>query len=136
MICDEEIAMEAIAPIEAILGEGSVVVAYGMIPFHGEDFALFLEKIPGAMFYLGGSNTPEGKIAAPHNPNFCVDEEALSFGVKGMTSLIIHTENYQRAFRSKSTLAKTRLLTLPPSSRNWMLRWAGSLSVGASRSTR
>jgi metal-dependent amidase/aminoacylase/carboxypeptidase family protein len=90
MICDEEIAMEAIAPIEAILGDNSVVVAYGMIPFHGEDFALFLEKIPGAMFYLGGSNTPEGVIAAPHNPAFCVDEKALLVGVKGMTSLIVH----------------------------------------------
>ncbi|MFC2163565.1 M20 family metallopeptidase [Acidobacteriota bacterium] len=90
MICDKEIAMEAIAPIESILGKGSVLVAYGMIPFHGEDFALFLEKIPGAMFYLGGSNTPSGIIAAPHNPNFCVDEHALLVGIKGMTNLITH----------------------------------------------
>jgi len=90
MICDEEIAMESITPIEAILGKGSVIVAYGMIPFHGEDFALFLQKIPGVMFYLGGSNTPEGIIAAPHSPVFCVDEHALLVGIKGMTSLITH----------------------------------------------
>lgn len=90
MICDEKVAREAIAPIEAILGEGSVVVSYGMIPFHGEDFALFLEQIPGAMFYLGASNTAKGIIAAPHNPVFCVDEHALLVGIKGMASLITH----------------------------------------------
>jgi amidohydrolase len=90
MICDKEIAEEAIVPIEAILGKNSVIVTYGMIPFHGEDFALFLEKIPGAMFYLGGSNTPKGIIAAPHSPTFCVDEQAILVGVKAMTSLIIH----------------------------------------------
>jgi len=90
MICDKVIAEEAIAPIEAILGKNSVIVSYGMIPFHGEDFALFLEKIPGAMFYLGGSNTPKNIIAAPHSPIFCVDEQSILVGVKAMTNLIIH----------------------------------------------
>ena len=47
-----------------------------------EDFAYFLEKIPGAFFNLGVGNR-EKKITAPlHNDKFNIDESALIIGVK------------------------------------------------------
>ena len=47
-------------------------------PFYvSEDFAYFLKKVPGCMFYLGiGSETPL------HSNNFFINEEALESGVE------------------------------------------------------
>jgi amidohydrolase len=90
MFCDREVAMEAIKPIEAVLGEQSVLIAYASIPFHSEDFALFIQKKPGVMFFLGASNQAEGIYAAPHNPTFAVDEKAILVGIKGMSNLIAY----------------------------------------------
>ena len=47
-----------------------------------EDFAYYLEKIPGAFFNLGVKNTEKGITAPLHNGKFNIDEEALLIGVK------------------------------------------------------
>jgi metal-dependent amidase/aminoacylase/carboxypeptidase family protein len=88
MICDERLATWAIEPIEAVLGQDAVLTAHHSLPFFGEDFAYFLQRTPGAMFYLGASNTQEGIIALPHSPAFSVDEDAILHGVKGMSALL------------------------------------------------
>lgn len=90
MFCDKEIAIEAITPLEAILGEQAVITAYSSVPFFSEDFALYLQKIRGAMFFLGASNTAEGIYSLPHHPEFSVDGKAILVGVKGMANVIIH----------------------------------------------
>ena len=66
---------------ENILGIDKVKVKE--LPDMGvEDFAYFLEKIPGAFFNLGVGNR-EKKITAPlHNDKFNIDESALIIGVK------------------------------------------------------
>lgn len=46
-----------------------------------EDFACYLEKIPGMMFRLGTQN-PSKKQASLHHPQFDVDEECLAIGVQ------------------------------------------------------
>ena len=46
----------------------------------GEDFAYYLQKVPGAFIALGTGN-PEKKTDIPHhNPKFDVDEEVLYLG--------------------------------------------------------
>jgi amidohydrolase len=54
-----------------------------------EDFALFLEKAPGFMFFLGIA--PKGadpaKFEPNHSPRFFVDESALVTGVRALSSL-------------------------------------------------
>ncbi|SFB71610.1 amidohydrolase [Brevinema andersonii] len=46
-----------------------------------EDFAYYLEKVPGAFFHLGVGN-PKKNITAPgHNKYFDIDEDALILGV-------------------------------------------------------
>jgi|LSQX01.3.fsa_nt_gb amidohydrolase len=50
----------------------------------GEDFAYYLEKVPGAIFLVGtGSRTPL------HHPCFDFDETALKIGVRAMTHIVV-----------------------------------------------
>jgi len=45
-----------------------------------EDFAYFLEQVPGTMFRLGVRNTKKGIIHPWHHPKFDLDEDALWIG--------------------------------------------------------
>lgn len=47
-----------------------------------EDFAYFVEKVPGAFFNLGVANSSKGITAPLHNDKFDIDEESLKIGVK------------------------------------------------------
>ena len=46
-----------------------------------EDFAYYLEKVPGTFYRLGIRNLKEGITADIHNDHFMIDEEALRTGV-------------------------------------------------------
>ena len=46
----------------------------------GEDFAYYLEKIPGAFAFIGGENKKKGISSKLHTPNFKIDEDALPLG--------------------------------------------------------
>ena len=47
----------------------------------GEDFAFFLEKVPGAFFWIG-SRLDDGRIQYPaHHPGFDINEDVLPLGV-------------------------------------------------------
>jgi len=48
----------------------------------GEDFAFYLEKVPGAFLFLGIRNEKRGTISPHHSPTFDVDEDVLEKGVK------------------------------------------------------
>lgn len=43
----------------------------------GEDFAFYLEKVPGSYFMVGNYNENKGTTAMVHNPNFDVDEDII-----------------------------------------------------------
>lgn len=66
---------------------------YGQIPFFGEDFIYYQQKVPGVFFFLGGSNYEKGIISMPHTPNFQVDEECIKIGVNSFSSMIIERLN-------------------------------------------
>ncbi len=66
---------------------------YGQIPFFGEDFIFFQQKVPGVFFLLGGSNTEKGINSMPHTPNFAVDETAIKYGVQSFATLILERTN-------------------------------------------
>jgi metal-dependent amidase/aminoacylase/carboxypeptidase family protein len=46
----------------------------------GEDFAHYLERVPGAMFFLGVGNKKLGAIHNWHHPQFKADENAIPIG--------------------------------------------------------
>jgi len=54
----------------------------------GEDFAYYLQKIPGSFFRLGCRNEEKGIVHPFHSSRFNIDEEVLPFGVEMFTRII------------------------------------------------
>jgi amidohydrolase len=54
----------------------------------GEDFSFFLQKIPGAMFFLGVHDPVTGAPIMNHDPRFNPDERAIPIGVKLLSQLV------------------------------------------------
>ena len=46
----------------------------------GEDFSLFLQKVPGCFAWVGSANAARGLDAPHHSPRFDIDEAALPIG--------------------------------------------------------
>ncbi len=55
----------------------------------GEDFAYFLQNIPGAMMRVGVNNKAVGSTYAWHHPRFTIDEEALLIAIRVMAGTVI-----------------------------------------------
>ena len=73
-----------------ILGEKNVIELQK--PSLGaEDFAEFLNEVPGAMFRLGVSNKKD--CAQLHSSKFDPDEKAIAVGIKVITSSIVKLNN-------------------------------------------
>ncbi len=53
-----------------------------------EDFAFYLDRVPGAMMRLGCASHRSGR-ASLHTPNFDIDEEALRIGAKVMAQAAV-----------------------------------------------
>lgn len=53
-----------------------------------EDFAVYLEQVPGVMFRLGAAGE-QGKWTGLHTPTFDVDERCLAIGAKILARVII-----------------------------------------------
>jgi len=74
--------------LASVLGAQRTERYRATLPFAGEDFSLFLQALPGAMFFLGVAN-PEKHIAGmPHQPDFDVDEAAIEVGTRAMANVI------------------------------------------------
>jgi amidohydrolase len=54
----------------------------------GEDFAYYLEKVPGSFFRLGCRNEEKGIVNPFHNSRFNIDEDVLPFGVEMFARII------------------------------------------------
>jgi amidohydrolase len=54
----------------------------------GEDFAYYLEKVPGSYFRLGCRNEEKGLIHPYHSSLFDIDEDVLPFGVEMFIRII------------------------------------------------
>ncbi len=66
------------------------------VPFSGEDFALFLDRIPGTYTFLG-VRAPGAAIETsyPHFGAFTLDERAIGHGVHAMAGWLIHRADGQ-----------------------------------------
>ena len=67
------------------LGRDRVVTLHAAVPFNGEDFALFLDRVPGTFTFLG-VRAPGAAIESsyPHFGDFTPDERAIGHGVRAM----------------------------------------------------
>jgi amidohydrolase len=74
--------------VESIVGQG------GHVPIPqslgGEDFAWYLESVPGAMGRLG-TRTPGGATYDLHQGNLRIDEKAISLGAKVLAAVAAET---------------------------------------------
>ena len=71
-----------------MLGAGSVVQTPQSLG--GEDFAWYLESIPGALARLGTRVPGSTASLDIHQPTFDVDERAIGIGVKTMVATAIN----------------------------------------------
>jgi amidohydrolase len=60
-----------------------------------EDFAFYLQQVPGAMFRLGVTS-PGAKVRGLHTPTFDIDEEAIRIGAKIMARAAVAWFDPQR----------------------------------------
>nr|WP_232805767.1 amidohydrolase [Glycomyces xiaoerkulensis] len=85
MICPEKDGRAVERHLRRAIGRDSATVLHAAVPFSGEDFALFLDRLPGSFTYLG-VRAPEAEVATsyPHFGGFDPDERAIGFGVRAM----------------------------------------------------
>ncbi|MEU6233427.1 M20/M25/M40 family metallo-hydrolase [Kitasatospora sp. NPDC047058] len=85
MVCPENDAAALARHLRRVLGPGGVTVNHAAFPFNGEDYALFLDRIPGTYTFLG-VRTPGAAITTsfPHYDQFTPDERAIGVGVRAM----------------------------------------------------
>ncbi len=69
-------------------GIGKENVEFILPSMGGEDFAYYLQKVPGSFFRLGCRNEQKGIIHPLHSSRFSIDEDVLPFGVEMFVRII------------------------------------------------
>lgn len=77
-INDEKIYKRARDVSIQILGQENTILAPNFMG--SEDFAFYLNKVPGSFLLLGMKNENIGAIHPPHSPYYFVDEDVLPIG--------------------------------------------------------
>jgi len=83
---DEDAAQHALGVTSALFGEENTLELPNPA-MGGEDFAFFLEKIPGAFIWLGVGED----VSYLHTPTFAFDEEILPQGAALLTALALES---------------------------------------------
>lgn len=77
VINDDQMAALAAKAAKTVLGEENVITEVKAPNMGGEDFAYYLEKVPGAFMFLSSANPAKGTDVPHHNPKFDVDEDVF-----------------------------------------------------------
>jgi metal-dependent amidase/aminoacylase/carboxypeptidase family protein len=72
---DPQVIEDARRAVTELFGVGALVPQEKK--FGGEDFSFLLEKVPGAMLFLGVANVKKGATVGHHHPGFKIDEDVL-----------------------------------------------------------
>jgi amidohydrolase len=92
---DADLVARGNAVVEEIAGSDALYAIEGVTPFFSEDFSQFQQHMPGALYYLGVSNTANGTMGLPHSPMFVADEGAIVFGASTMSAILVdYLENH------------------------------------------
>ncbi|WP_433554789.1 M20 metallopeptidase family protein [Micromonospora zamorensis] len=85
MVCPEREGQAMKRYLQQTAGRDRVRTLHAAIPFSGEDFALFLDRLPGTYTFLG-VRAPGAAIETsyPHFGAFDPDERAIGYGVRAM----------------------------------------------------
>lgn len=86
LVCPERDARVLARHLRRALGRDSVATLRSAFPpFSGEDYALYLDRVPGTYTFLG-VRAPGAPITTgyPHFPDFAPDERSIGIGVRAM----------------------------------------------------
>ena len=85
---DPELMQKMLPSLKNTAGNNNVIL--NKAKTLAEDYAYYLNEIPGFIFELGGYNTNETRKAPPHHtPDFFIDDSSMLLGVKVMTNLAL-----------------------------------------------
>jgi metal-dependent amidase/aminoacylase/carboxypeptidase family protein len=88
LLSDAELSTAAVAPLSSVVGREHLFRVTASLPFNGDDFALYLQRVRGAIFWLGVADPAHGLNGQPHAPDFQADERAIAIGARAMAALI------------------------------------------------
>ncbi|AQQ55182.1 peptidase M20 [Planococcus lenghuensis] len=74
---------------EEIVGKDNVVIKPP--DMGGEDFAYYVDKVPGSFFWVGGGNPEIDAIYPHHHPKFDVDEKSMLLTGKVFASAVLNS---------------------------------------------
>ena len=86
-VCDPDMAEQLAVSARALLGAESVFESHPVMG--AEDFAFVLEKVPGAMLWLGVKDPSWERPKPVHTATFDIDESALPIGSSAMAGVAL-----------------------------------------------
>jgi metal-dependent amidase/aminoacylase/carboxypeptidase family protein len=89
MYNDPELVRSTLEAIRSVVGPEGLLEINSVTPYFSEDFAYFQQRVPGAMYWLGVSNSELGYVGMPHSPDFVADEESIIVGAKAMAAVLL-----------------------------------------------
>lgn len=97
LVCSERDGRAVERYLRHTLGRDKVTQLHAAIPFSGEDFALFLDQLPGTYTFLG-VRAPGAAVETsyPHFGTFNPDERAIGHGVRAMAGWLAERAGQRR----------------------------------------
>ncbi|UCC48295.1 MAG: amidohydrolase [Gemmatimonadota bacterium] len=89
MVNDPQLVRSTLETLRSVLQPGGLLEVNQVTPYFGEDFAHYQQHIPGAMYWLGVSNSELGYVGMPHSPDFVADEESIIVGTRAMAAVLL-----------------------------------------------
>ena len=83
-----DMAAVAAKAAKKVLGDDKVITELEAPNMGGEDFAYYLEKVPGAFMFLSSANHEKGTDVPHHNPKFNVDEDVFWEGAAVFVAIV------------------------------------------------
>nr|PZN03658.1 MAG: amidohydrolase [Bacillota bacterium] len=90
VITDERVTEYARQVAAEVVGAQNVIEAVPVMG--GEDFAYYLQRVPGTFAFVGARNEEKGIDKPHHHPEFDIDENALAVGVELMVRYVLENE--------------------------------------------
>lgn len=88
VVNDNEMAKIAADAALESLGDNMVITEIPSPNMGGEDFACYLQEVPGAFFFLSSADASKGTDIPHHNPKFNIDEDVLYKGPSIFVSIV------------------------------------------------
>ncbi len=88
VVNDEAMAELAASAVSDLFEPKDIISNFPIPNLGGEDFANYLQKIPGAFFFLSSSNPKKATDIPHHNPKFNIDEDVMWKGVVAFIRIV------------------------------------------------